>query len=108
MLQRCSKYGKVQIVKDMLKEDRHLTIRHIPETTDIHATIVYRIVSDDLGMKKVSASWVPRMSTNELNQNRIDVCTDLLCCLQTQPLSFLHRTVMQDETWVYHFDPETK
>ena len=51
----------VQIVNDMLKEDRCLTVQHIAETTAIHGTAVYRIVSDDLGMKKVSARWVPRM-----------------------------------------------
>jgi len=45
----------VHIVNDMLKEDRRLSIRHIAETTDIHATTVYRIVSGDLGMKRVSA-----------------------------------------------------
>jgi len=44
-----------QIVNDKLKEDRRQTIRHIAETTDIHVITVYRIVSDDLGMKKVSA-----------------------------------------------------
>jgi len=32
-----------QIVNDMLEEDRRLTIQHIAETTDIHATTVYRI-----------------------------------------------------------------
>jgi len=32
----------VQIVNDMLKKDRRLTIYHIAETTDIHATTVYR------------------------------------------------------------------
>jgi len=31
----------VQIANDMLKEDRRLTIRHIAETTNIHATKVY-------------------------------------------------------------------
>jgi len=30
----------VQIVNNMLKEDKRLTIRHIVETTDIHATII--------------------------------------------------------------------
>ena len=50
----------VQIVNDMLKEDQRQTIRHIAETTYIHATTVYRIVSGDLGMKRVSAHWVPR------------------------------------------------
>jgi len=33
----------VQIVNDMLKEDRHLTIRHIADTTDIHVTTLYQI-----------------------------------------------------------------
>jgi len=31
----------VQIVNDMLKEDRRVTVRHIVETTDIHATTIY-------------------------------------------------------------------
>jgi len=97
----------VQLANDELK-DRRLTIRHIVETTDIHATTIYRIVSDDLGMKKVSACWVPRMLTDKQKQNRVDVCTDLLCRLQAQPQIFLDRIVMQDETWVHHFDLETK
>ena len=77
--------ANVQIVNDMLKENRCLTIRHIVETTDIHDITVCRIVSDDFGMKKVSACWVPRMLTDEQKQNRVDVCTDLLCRLQAQP-----------------------
>ena len=85
----------VQIVNDMLKEDRRLTIRHIAETTDIHATTVYRIVSGDLGMKRVSAHRVPRMLTDEEKQNP-SVCTDLLCRLQAQPEIFLDRIVRQD------------
>jgi len=72
----------------MLKEDRRLTIRHTVETTDIHATTVYRIVSDDLGMKNVSAHWVPRMLTDEQKQNRVDVFTDHFCRLEAQPQIF--------------------
>ena len=67
----------VQIVNDILKEDSRLTIWHIVETTYNHATTVYRIVWDYLGMKKVPAHWVPRMLTDEQKQN-LDVCTDLL------------------------------
>jgi len=93
----------IQIVNDTLTEDRQLTMRHIVETTDIHATTVYRIVSDDLGMMTVSAHWAPRMSTDEQKQNRADVCTDLLCRLQAQPQIFLNRIVTQDDTWVHHF-----
>ena len=84
----------VQIVNDMLKEDTRLTIRHIAETTDIHGTTVYWIVSDDLGIKKASACWVPRRLTDEQKQNPVDFCTDLLSCLQAQPQIFLDRIVM--------------
>jgi len=73
-----------------------MSIRHIAKTTDIHATRVYRIVLDDLGLKKVSAHWVPRMLTDEQKQNRVDVWTDLLCRLQAQPQIFLDRIVTQD------------
>jgi len=59
-------------------------------------------------MKKVSACWVPGMLTNKQKQNRVDVFTDHLCCLQAQPQIFLQRIVTQDETWVHHFDPTTK
>jgi len=82
----------VQIVNDMLKGDRRQTIRHIAETTQIHATTVYGIVSDDLGMKKISACWMPRMLTDKQKQHRVDVCTDLLCHLQANPQIFLNRT----------------
>jgi len=61
-----------------------------------------------MGMKKVSACSVPRMLTDEQKQNRVDVCTDFLRHLQAQPPIFLDRIVMQDETWVHHFDLETK
>ena len=71
-------------------------------------TTVYQIVSDYLGMKKVSTSWVPRILTDEQKQNCVDVCTDLLCHLQAQPEIFVNRIVTQDERWIYHFDPETK
>jgi len=97
-----------QIVNDTLKEDRRLTIWHIVETKDIHATTVYWTVSDDLGTKKVSARWVPRMLMDEQKQKPVDVCTDLLCRLQAQPQIFHDRIVTRDETWVHHFDSETK
>ena len=92
----------------MLNKDRRLTIRHIAKTTSINCSTVHQIVSKDLGMRKVSARWVPRILTEEQKKVRVDVCTNLLSRLQAEPQTFLDRTVTQDETWVHHFDPETK
>jgi len=94
----------IQINNDMLNKDRRLTIRHIVETT----STVHRIVSEDLGMRKVSARWVPRMLTEEQKKVYVNVCNDLLSRLQAEPQTFLDRIVTQDETWVHHIDPDTK
>ena len=48
------------------------------------------------------------MLTEEQKKVCVDVCTDLLSRLQAEPQTFLDRTVTQDETWVHHFDLETK
>ena len=84
----------------MLNKDRRLTIRHIAELNCIR-----RFRNE--GMRKVLARWVPRMLTEEQKKVCVDICTDL-SCLQAEPQTFLDRIVTQDETWVHHFDPETK
>ena len=48
------------------------------------------------------------MLTEEQKKVLVNACTDLLSRLQAEPQTFLHRIVTQDETWVHHFDPETK
>ena len=46
----------IQIINDMLNKYRRLTIKHVAETTSINCSTVglHRIVSEDLGMRKVS------------------------------------------------------
>ena len=91
-----------------IKYEYEYEYEYIAETTSINCNTVHRIVSEDLGMRKVSARWVPRMLTEEWKKVRVDVCTDLLSRLQAEPQTFLDRIVIQDETWVHHFYPETK
>ena len=55
--------------------NRRLTIRHIAEYISINCSRAHRIVSEDLGMRKVSARWVPRMLIEEQNEVRVKVFT---------------------------------
>lgn len=59
-------------------------------------------------MKKVSARWVPRMLTDTQKQTRLRVSQSCLDMLQQDPDRFLARFVTMDETWLHHYDPETK
>jgi len=84
----------------MLNKDRRLTIRHIAETTNINCSTVHRIVSEDVGMRKVLARWITRKLTEEQKKVRVDVCTDLLSRLRAEPQTVFDKIVTQDEMWV--------
>jgi len=50
----------IQIINDMLNCRRQdVWLSDTAETTDINCSTIHQIVSEDLGMRKVSARWVP-------------------------------------------------
>ena len=65
------------------------------------------ILHDHLHMSKVSARWVPRLSTPNQKEQRDDSCTELIK-LESKDTRFLDRIVTMDETWVHHFNPDMK
>ena len=48
------------------------------------------------------------MLTEDQKRARVNVGRELLSLYQQDEEGFLFRIVTQDETWVHHFDPETK
>lgn len=95
-------------VHDMILNDRRIHIHHIVNELELSYGVVHRIIHDHLGLVKLSARWVPRMLTADQKRRRVTVCTELLGRFQQDPENFLKRLITQDETWVHHFDPETK
>lgn len=98
----------VKKVEDIVLADRRVTIRHVAEVTGISYGSVQRIFANELEMRKVSARWVPRMLTDEQKKKRVDISRANLEKFQADQEKFLSRFVTMDETWIHHFDPETK
>ena len=69
---------------------------------------VQSILSNILGMSKVSARWVLRMLTNDQKRAWLDISRLLLSRYEDDPHDFFAEVVTQDETWVHHFDPSQK
>ena len=65
-------------------------------------------LTDIKDMSKVSARWVPRILTDGQKRSRLDISRYLLSRYEDDPGDFIDRVVTQDETWVHHFDPESK
>ena len=90
-----------------MNEDRRITIAELAEATSISWSSCQRILSDDLGMRRVAAKFVPRLLTTEQKEKRLSMCTELKNELESDADLF-SKIITGDETWFYGYDPETK
>lgn len=98
----------VEKVHKILMSDRRLKLQQIAEMVGISKERVHVIVVQELGMKKLSARWVPRLLSDDQKKERARVCKSNLKRLKRNKRDFLRRLVTGDETWVHHVTPETK
>jgi len=59
-------------------------------------------------MRKLSAKWVPKCLNADQKRQPCQSSEQLLEFFRRDPNDFLSRLVTMDETWLYHYDPETK
>ena len=84
-----------------------MTIVELEQEVDISRGSIHAILSDDLKMRRVSAKFVPRQLTTDQMECCMMVAGDLYEKSAQDP-TFLTKTVTDDESWVYAYDPETK
>ncbi|KAG5344383.1 SETMR methyltransferase, partial [Acromyrmex heyeri] len=76
-------------------------VRELVEATGISHGTVISILHGQLGMKKLSARWMPRLLTVDHKRKTMEM-------FQRNPDEFLRRFITVDETWIHYFTPETK
>ena len=64
--------------------------------------------SFELGFRKVCARWVPKQLTDVHKTNRLNTCRRHLERYENEGNNFIERIVTGDETWVHHYEPESK
>ena len=92
----------------MILKNRRVSIDEVAHSLNVGHGSAYKIVHDMLGFRKVCARWVPRELTEEHKRNRVEICQSLLNRYSDQGEAFLERIVTGDETWVHHFETESK
>jgi len=97
----------IAAVEAIVKENHRVTVHEIAAHLDMSNGSANHIVHNVLQLHNVSAKWVPRQLTAELNE-RVDVCQELLKRFEAEGGGFLGRTVTGDETWVHYHQTETK
>jgi hypothetical protein len=77
------------------------------EELNLDRETVWKILSEDLGMRKVSAKMVPQILSDDQKQRWLDVCSELSRQL-AEGNNFLDTVIIGDELWCFQYDPETK
>ena len=97
----------IDAVRDLILQNRRLTIREIAEDVGISFGSCQAILTEKLNMHRVAAKFVPRVLTEDQKANRVNISQELLDRVSVDE-NFLKTIVTGDETWVYGYDVETK
>lgn len=95
-------------VRTVVNSDRRMTVREMADKLGASYGTVERILTQDLKMRKVSARWVPRLLSAHDMERRVSCSREFLKRYKREGTEFLDRIITLDETWIHHFEPESK
>ena len=82
-------------------------MQEIEELSGIHSSSVLKILRERLGLCKICVRWVPHLLTDEQKQSRVRLASQVIEKYDNDPHD-LEEIVTGDETWIYHFQPDSK
>ena len=94
-------------VKKIVLANRRITVRKVAEDLNISIGSCHSIFTNDLGMIRVAAKFVPKLLYFDQKQHRINIALEILDSVRDDP-NVLQRVLTADESWVYGYDVETK
>ena len=67
-----------------------------------------KILREQLGLRKICARWVPHLLTDEQKQSRVRLASQVIEKYDKCDPRRLEEIVTSDETWIYHFQADSK
>lgn len=95
-------------IESLLETDRRWTCEELSQELSISPQSVLTILTDNLGLKKICARWVPHALSQEQKDNRVRIARQLRSRWRREGESFLNQIITLDETWVRAYEPELK
>jgi len=99
--------GNIEKVAEFVKSSKKSSVKFMEMELGIPQTIVYRILTEKLGLRKVNSKFVPHQLKDEQKMKRMEHCQCIIKEARKDE-NFLKTIVTGDETWCFQYDPETK
>ena len=90
----------------LIRADRRITTDELASVLGVSHGSAHNIV-ESLEYSKVCAHWVPRQLTDEHKAERVNCSTELRE-LSERDNEFFGRLITGDESWIHHYEPESK
>ena len=100
--------SNVATVKTLIEEDAHYTVQEIEELSGIHSSSVLKILRERLRLHKICTCWVPHLLTDEQKRSRVRLASQVKEKYDECDQRRSEEIVTGDETWIYHFQPDSK
>jgi len=95
-------------IHELICEDRRISAKSIAQQMGISRERFWSIIHEDLDMRKFSEKWVPKCLNADQKRQRCQSPGQILEFFRRDLNDFLSRLVTMEETWLYHYDVETK
>ena len=93
---------------ELIHENRRITVEEVAGRLNVSVGSAYSLIHDSLKFSQVCARWVPKELTEERKRKRLDICSRHLARYREESDNFLQQIVTGNETWIHHYEPETK
>ncbi|XP_018578984.1 putative uncharacterized protein FLJ37770 [Anoplophora glabripennis] len=90
-------------IRDLVLENRRLTITDLLDTVGISKYSVNTILKDLLYLRRVKSCLVPKSLNFLEKQRRVDICETIISDYQ----DIMKPIITGDNIWIYAYDPET-
>ena len=97
-----------QQIEQRIRYYKRVTIDEIAVAFNMSHGSAYNIVHNDLGYRKVCSRWVQRQLSHDHKRAQQTICQEHLDRHAHEGDAFLQRIVTGDESWVYHYEPQSK
>jgi len=94
----------IDLIEEAVNKNPHITTRELERNVGISHERVVNIIHKHLGLKKVTAKWIPHKLTEENKHVRVECSRQLLDILE----GGFSNIITGDETWVYFFTVSSK
>ncbi|KAI6648037.1 hypothetical protein LOD99_8239 [Oopsacas minuta] len=93
---------------DLITKDPHTTYAQLEYETELSSGTINIILHKELCVRKLCARWIAHSLNLQRNISRIDFCKIMLKRFANGSSRAVSEILTGDETWIYHYDPETK